>query len=229
MQLVFYNVRCVSLADVPRVVDAEERKGLIREAVIDIAAAEGFSAVTFRRVAARLATSTSAVTHYFPTRRELVAEAAGSALSHFAGLLSDATSDLAGVDAVVGFVMFAVRDGPDRLRGLWSSAIAEASRDEAVREALAEFSALWDAELEAVVVKAAVARSAGEKSLLVAAVDVVASGIVSLDAEGSALGPPRPRDEIHALTAFLVGAAVDATSARRSHGVAADAGAGHPR
>lgn len=53
----------------PRAVDSDRRRAEICDTVVAIAEADGFGAVTFRSVAARLCGSTSAVTHYVSLRR----------------------------------------------------------------------------------------------------------------------------------------------------------------
>jgi AcrR family transcriptional regulator len=56
-----------------RVVDHEERRRRIAEVAIDLVATEGLSAATLRRIAAEAGFSTTAVTHFFSDKQELLA------------------------------------------------------------------------------------------------------------------------------------------------------------
>jgi AcrR family transcriptional regulator len=58
----------------PRVVDEEERRRTIADIAWRIAANEGLSAVTYRRVAAEMHASTAVVSHAFPNREALLQE-----------------------------------------------------------------------------------------------------------------------------------------------------------
>jgi AcrR family transcriptional regulator len=56
----------------PRYVDHEERRRQIVEATCQVVAEKGLPGLSFRAVAARLGGSTTVVTHYFGSQRELV-------------------------------------------------------------------------------------------------------------------------------------------------------------
>lgn len=56
----------------PAKVDAEDRRRLLTLEVAELVAAEGIGALTNQRIAERLGASTTAVTHYFRNKRELL-------------------------------------------------------------------------------------------------------------------------------------------------------------
>jgi AcrR family transcriptional regulator len=57
----------------PKKVDAEERRRLIADALMRVAAEQGLESVSLRHVAARAGVSTGMVQHYFRTRDEMMA------------------------------------------------------------------------------------------------------------------------------------------------------------
>ena len=87
----------------PRPVDPAARLRQIDEAVLQIVAHEGLAAVTFRRVAAALGASTTAVTHFVPDREALLEHA-------FAALRAEVGAAIAAAGAE--------RDPVERLRAL---------------------------------------------------------------------------------------------------------------
>ena len=58
----------------PAKVDADDRRRRLTLAAAELIAAEGIGALTNQRIAERLAASTTVVTHYFRSKRELVLE-----------------------------------------------------------------------------------------------------------------------------------------------------------
>src|SRR6266487_2362513 len=56
----------------PAKVDADDRRRRLVLAAAELIAAEGIGALTHQRVAERLGASTTVVTHYFRSKRELV-------------------------------------------------------------------------------------------------------------------------------------------------------------
>ena len=58
----------------PATVDADERRRRLTEAAAELIADEGIGALTYQRIAERLDASTTVVTHYFRSKRELVLE-----------------------------------------------------------------------------------------------------------------------------------------------------------
>lgn len=190
----------------PKQVDAIGRRALICDAVIDVAASEGFSAVTIRRVAAHMGTSTTAITHYFPSRSELIREATSQALERFAVLLEDAISPEEGIEALVAFAVFASHDAPEPLRAFWRSTVKDATTDVRVHHALAQFDARWERQLDEVVQRVIDEVHATNGKVLTDAVNVIISGIVSLTAEEAPLGVMRSRKEISSLARFMLDA-----------------------
>lgn len=103
----------------PIEVDSAERLAQIAEATIRVAALEGPSATTIRRVAAELGGSHSMVTNYAATRSELLVNAIRHAQE---GWRRDMEAHLAG------------REGADRLRALALWSCTTVDHDRAVRQ-----------------------------------------------------------------------------------------------
>jgi AcrR family transcriptional regulator len=66
----------------PKVVDHDERRAVIAEALLRVAAEQGAEAVSLRHVAAEAGVSTGMVQHYFGTRDELMAFAMAQVSRH---------------------------------------------------------------------------------------------------------------------------------------------------
>lgn len=73
----------------PRYVDHEARRRQIVEATCQVVAEEGLPGLSFRAVAARLGGSTTVVTHYFASQRELVEGCVASLVEMWAKELRD--------------------------------------------------------------------------------------------------------------------------------------------
>jgi AcrR family transcriptional regulator len=80
---------------VPRSVDHVERREAVARAARAVIAREGLDGASVRRVADELGSSTTAVTHYFTSREELLAAAIGDAYRAAAGRMV-AHADAAG-------------------------------------------------------------------------------------------------------------------------------------
>lgn len=68
----------------PRYVDAEERRNAILDAASSALAEEGYARFTLRSLARRMGGSSTLVTHYFPTKDELVSALVDQALAEAA-------------------------------------------------------------------------------------------------------------------------------------------------
>lgn len=183
----------------PRQTDHGARREALCAAVCEIARRDGFHAVTVRAVSAALGASTSAVTHYYASRDDLVGAAVRRELDAFRETVAAAVAGRHGTDALLALVTAAVVTAPGEARGLWLGIVEGARRDAVLRRELAGFNAFWDAR---------VARHAAEaapdpvrRAALVDAVDVVTSGLVSLSFEDEEWDEPRRR----ALVAGLLG------------------------
>jgi AcrR family transcriptional regulator len=68
---------------VPKQVDHEQRRGLIADALLEVAAAQGLEAVSLRHVAAQAGVTSGMVQHYFPSKDAMVAFAMRSASARY--------------------------------------------------------------------------------------------------------------------------------------------------
>jgi AcrR family transcriptional regulator len=73
----------------PRFVDHDARRRQIVEATCQVVAEEGLPGLSFRAVAARLGGSTTVVTHYFGSQRELVEGCVASLVEQWADELTE--------------------------------------------------------------------------------------------------------------------------------------------
>ena len=83
-----------------RWVDHEERRRRIADVAIDVIAREGLSAATVRRIADEAGFSTTAVTHYFADKQELLSWTfevlAGIGVERFEAVLAQTPGDIVG-------------------------------------------------------------------------------------------------------------------------------------
>jgi AcrR family transcriptional regulator len=91
----------------------------VKEATIRVIAAEGVPAVTIRRVAREVGRSTSAITHYFADRDELLREAVSETLAERQEQI-EATL-LTAEDPLVTFLEWSIEADP---HGVWGSIVA---------------------------------------------------------------------------------------------------------
>ena len=73
----FFNVICVEFSQVKNMayLNRDQRREMILQAAMQIALAEGFTAMTVRRIATEAQTSTGQVHHHFSSASHLKAEA----------------------------------------------------------------------------------------------------------------------------------------------------------
>lgn len=167
----------------PRAVDPEERHISVRRAVVRLAISEGFGAVTVRAIAAQLNASTTAVTHYFPTRDAMIAETLRHELGSFSREVDSMLTGLRGADAIRTFVFYVVFDAPQDLRRFWMRAVIDAPRETMIRSELQRFDQEWDARLGDLVDQLDTEKGATQATRA-DQVDLVISGAIMLNAEG---------------------------------------------
>lgn len=112
----------VDTRDAKRKLPAERRNELLAKAV-EIAAAEGLSAVTLRRVAAALGVTPGLVSHYFSSAEQLIIAAFRiAALADLAAARS-CIDDAAGpVDKMAALMDYVLDDSSDDASALWLEA-----------------------------------------------------------------------------------------------------------
>lgn len=128
----------------PRQVDATGRRDAIAAATMAVVRQEGFAAVTVRRVADQLGTSTTAVTHYLRSRDDLVRLAVGGLLAQ---RRADAERAVAGADhdgALRSLIEWATSDVTVADQRVWLDLVSGGHTDPVLRELLDEFNAWWD-------------------------------------------------------------------------------------
>lgn len=79
MQRMLYNICCITLARMPRIVDSTERRAAVTAAARRVIAREGLGAASVRRVAEEAGSSTTVVTHWFDDKHALLRAAVGDA------------------------------------------------------------------------------------------------------------------------------------------------------
>lgn len=124
----------------PKVVDHEERRGEILNALWRVVGRDGASAISIRNVAAEVGQPKSTIGNYFPSRLSLLAAAVDqlgdAALKKVAALdLTDGR-----LETACAAVMAVIPDSSSRRNhtGVWIMLIAERQTDPAVRELLAQ-------------------------------------------------------------------------------------------
>lgn len=166
----------------PKVVDAATRRREIHSAACALAVEAGFAGVTIRAVAARMGASTSVVTHYFPSREELVSSALDQALDRFWQGLPTAPPPTGGPMGIQAFVEHAVFSSAPELRDVWMRAVVDAPGDPVVRASLDRFDRRWDATVSTLV--DALALDEAATRLLIDQLDIIVSGAVTTGVEG---------------------------------------------
>lgn len=160
----------------PRQVDRSTRLDALCDAVHDLAAEEGFGAVTIRRVAARTGASTSTVTHYVAGRDELVRAAVRRETARRRAPLDERAASLRGAAGVRAVVEWAVLGRTDAAHRFWLALVVGAQSDPVLREELDAFNRWWCDLLDRLV--ADLDPSPAEPRTLVDALTVVVDGLV---------------------------------------------------
>lgn len=158
----------------PRIVDAQTRQTEIARAAFKIARRSSLSEVTFRSVANELGTSTTAVTHYAPTRAELlrllVLYAFGTR-ERLATKVLRRLSPRPAFSLLVEFVL-PIRDEARIFARIYLETLTEAEQQPELRHALAAHDQWLARELEEIL---------GKLDLVVPLADAVDIGVTSLD------------------------------------------------
>lgn len=122
----------------PVAVDIEERQGAIADATLRVAERAGIRGVTIRAVAEELGASTSVVTHYVPSRAQLLANAIARFSTARKLMIEAAVRGLIGPERVRTICGLMVR-GSERERlydALWIELLAQPEREPEVFESL---------------------------------------------------------------------------------------------
>jgi len=122
----------------PVVVDIEERQIAIAEATLRVAARAGIRGVTIRAVAEELGASTSVVTHYVPTRAQLLANAIERFSAWRKKELEASTRDVEGwkLVRVICRSVLATSEAEQVYDALWIELLAQPERQPEVEESL---------------------------------------------------------------------------------------------
>jgi len=190
----------------PVKVQPEERHADVSRAVVDIASAHGFDAVTIRALAKELDSSTTAITHYFLTREQLLRRAVSDELSRFEQGRLFAIDGLTGFDALRKVVAYTVFDSPSRPRRFWMRVVIGAQRDPILRSELTRFNERWDAAIRALLVEEGIADEAIDG--IADQLDTVISGSVMLAFETESNTVAARRRGLEALVEMIIAAAV---------------------
>jgi len=191
---------------VPVKVEPEERQAHISRAVVDIASARGFDAVTIRAVASELGSSTTAITHYLPTRAELLRLAVRDELLRFEQGRLLAIGGRTGFDALRKVVAYTVLDSPSRPRRFWMQVVIGAQRDAILRSELTRFNEEWDTTIRSLLTEEGIADEAIDG--IADQLDTVISGSVMLAFETESRTLVARRRGLEALVEMILAAAV---------------------
>lgn len=120
---------------VPKVVDHEERRRQIADALWQVVRRDGFAAVSVRTVAAEAGTSTGALRHYFATQSELVAFAMTSLMELARERVARAGAAAVDVDGVVALLEEVLPlDAQRRAESeVWLALVAASRTDDSLR------------------------------------------------------------------------------------------------
>jgi len=191
---------------VPVKVEPEERQADISRAVVDLASARGFDAVTIRAVARELGSSTTAITHYLPTRAELLRLAVRDELLRFEQGRLLAIGDRTGFDALRRVVAYTVFDSPSRPRRFWMQVVIGAQRDPILQSELTRFNEEWDTTIRSLLTEEGIADEAIDA--IADQLDTVISGSVMLAFETESRTLAARRRGLEALVEMILAAAV---------------------
>lgn len=174
----------------PRTVDPDARRAELCDAVLGIAATEGFDGVTIRRVAAATGASTSAVTHYVSGRAELLRLAVRTLIDRRRAHLRGVADDREPAGALRAVVEWSALDADARDHQVWLAVVVAAPREPVLRDELADFNSWWDA-LLADLLRAAGGRD--DVAVLVDALGVVVDGMIMAGLQSDAPWAPERR------------------------------------
>jgi AcrR family transcriptional regulator len=165
----------VEARDAKRKLPAERHGELLAKAV-EIAQAEGLSAVTLRRVAAALGVTPGLVSHYFSAAEQLITavfrSAAVADMAAVRARIDAATTAVAKMDALMDYVL---DDSSDDAGALWLEAWSLGRRNAALAAEAKDLTAEW-LDCIAEIVRAGVA----DGEFRVADVDVAARRLLTM-------------------------------------------------
>lgn len=168
----------------PRLVDPDRRREALCDAVVDIVVSDGFSAVTFRSVAAHIGASTTVVSHYVATRDELVLMATCREVQRRRSALTAQLRDSRSAAGVRTLVEWCVIGSGWSAQRFWLALVVASDTEPVARDQLLAFNAWWDELVEGLV------RSDGagheDAAVVVDSIGVLVDGLVM-----SALLPDR--------------------------------------
>jgi AcrR family transcriptional regulator len=166
----------------PRIVDHEERRREIGEAVWRAVARQGIEAATVRRIASEAGVSTGVLSHYFEGKDEMLVHALHVSIERAAGRAEARAAGAGGIEALRAALMETLPLDDERREefGVWLQFWGRTARSEALAAELGHWYALWRGVLQAIVEEAqrtgavrADLDAGGEAAALVAFVDGV--------------------------------------------------------
>ena len=158
----------------PRVLDRDERLRDITAAVESIATHSGFSQVTIRGVADRLAMSTTAITHVFSSRDEMLRYVVDRSIGRRCDQIDAAIEGRHGPEAMRALIEWVVLGPADEAHRLWLALVLAAPGEPVLRERLDEFNEWWSQRLASCVVEV----DDAEREALLDVIDVVVNGLI---------------------------------------------------
>jgi AcrR family transcriptional regulator len=194
---------------VPRAVDHEARRNELCDIVVDLAAREGFAAVTIRALAAASGSSTSSITHYFASRDELIALAVRREITRQQVRIGEARRG-DGFEALRAIASAAVLGTTERERRLWMAIVIGSVHDPVLARELESFNAWWDA-LAAEII-GGMGLAPGVAAQVADLTDIVVAGVITTAFESPSHWSPERRER--SLNALLDAIAQDAAGGR---------------
>lgn len=179
----------------PRTVDRPDRQFQIEEAVIDLAAESGFSAVTMRAVAGRISGSTTAITHYFDSRESLLRSAVRREMNRAREQIGLRNRDLDDPAALRAFVERTVLRPNERSDRFWLALVQGAGNENVLREELDGFNAWWDQQIRSRLIQLAPLQSM-DSEVLADLLDVLVDGLIVAGFDDSAPWPNQRRQRL---------------------------------
>ncbi|MFC9997394.1 TetR/AcrR family transcriptional regulator [Nocardia sp. NPDC127526] len=184
----------------PRQVDSAERLAAVGDAVVSIAVAAGFGAVTIRAVAERLGSSTSAITYVVGGRDEVLRTAVRREIEARRAQAEAAIGGASGAAGLRGLIEWAVLTPGERTHRLWLALVLGARTEAVLRAELDEFNRWWDERVRNLLAATGIRDIATARDVL----DVTVDGLVltGFD-EGSPWSAARRRRVLDAMWSAL--------------------------
>ncbi|MFD0362132.1 TetR/AcrR family transcriptional regulator [Nocardia sp. GCM10030253] len=176
----------------PRQVDHAARLAAIGDAVLAIAAEQGFGAVTIRAVAEHIGTSTTAATHYVNNRDDLLRTAIGREIADRRAQAEDAVGTAHGAAGLRALIEWAVLEPSAHAHRVWLALVVGAHAEPVLRTELDSFNAWWDQRVHTLLTESGAAGSAAVIDLL----DAVADGLVVTAFDEGHPWPPARRKRV---------------------------------